>query len=174
MTDQLDSLTALSCCSPVVFCCVLCCGVVCCRETRELERQLRVLQRSSGGSEKAIFALRKTIRHHYRQVIYLDLAFAAENEVEQVNTTQHNTTLAHTHSTRSTHSDITRCNVPAPTHSLNHSLTHSVSLLCTTRCVCCVGSVEVCVLQADRGAAQDAATIRSEPVSGQQCNYWWR
>lgn len=61
------------------------------RETRELERQLRVLQRSSGGSEKAIFALRKTIRHHYRQVIYLDLAFAAENEVEQVHElyTQH-------------------------------------------------------------------------------------
>ena len=53
-----------------------------CRETRELERQLRVLQRTSGGTEKQIFALRKTIRHHYRQVIYLDLAFAAENEVE--------------------------------------------------------------------------------------------
>ena len=54
-----------------------------CRETRELERQLRVLQRTSSGTEKQIFALRKTIRHHYRQVIYLDLAFAAENEVEQ-------------------------------------------------------------------------------------------
>lgn len=75
------SLLLLDCC--VVLCCV--------RETRELERQLRVLQRSSGGSEKAIFALRKTIRHHYRQVIYLDLAFAAENEVEQVthDNTQH-------------------------------------------------------------------------------------
>ena len=44
---------------------------------------MRVLQRSAGGSEKQVFALRKTIRHHYRQVIYLDLAFAAENEVEQ-------------------------------------------------------------------------------------------
>ena len=41
-----------------------------------------MLQRTSGGTEKQIFALRKTIRHHYRQVIYLDLAFAAENEVE--------------------------------------------------------------------------------------------
>ena len=87
----------------------MCC---CVRETRELERQLRVLQRSSGGSEKAIFALRKTIRHHYRQVIYLDLAFAAENEVEQVSQLH---TATHTHTFQ--HSALmAQSHCPSPHH----------------------------------------------------------
>jgi hypothetical protein len=85
-------------------------------ETRSLERQLRLLIRSSAAAsatqqqqfintaagvtsiqqqqaqhqalmhvqscEKQVFALRKTMRHHYRQVIYLSPQVAAQHEVE--------------------------------------------------------------------------------------------
>ena len=78
-----------------------------------------MLQRSSGGSEKAIFALRKTIRHHYRQVIYLDLAFAAENEVEQVTSA-----TQHMHGTE-------RC---VPCQQSMQAVTHSVAHVCVLLC----------------------------------------
>lgn len=51
-------------------------------ETQQLEKQLKDLL-STEGAEKSVFKVRRSIRDRYLKVMYTDLAFAVENDVEQ-------------------------------------------------------------------------------------------